>query len=315
MPSPAASGFLAWLHACLAEDPRDLAWPREWRLPDGRRTGLFDPHNAALTLYDVAPGEMATPDLRPALAAGDEAPTLCSRIVVFARPGGGDDWRAAGFGREGEVPGFWSDGATAVLRARTWGPRAGVANPEPPVPAAVAAAPLPPGFTTRIADPEDAAAIRDLLAGVFAGYPIPADPGVVRYAPAGGLVHGRVAVADTGEIAAYASAEFQPGGGAPEITDCATRPARRGLGLMRRLVDELRADLDRLFGLTGAYALVRDDGPAMARVLARAGWRRTGRLDGHYRVGDRWITAHLWLPQPGGRAAGDRAQIRPGRSD
>lgn len=306
MPPPPDSVFVAWLQDLLAEDPLTLAWPREFRLDLARREvpGLFDPHNALLVLYGAQPRELTPPAMRPILAVGREAPDLCTRVLVYAR--GGDDaaWPRLGFRSEGVVPGFWSDGAEATVWARVWGSRSIAPRHWKVAVTPARPAPLPLGWTERMADPDDAPAIRALLAEVFPAYPIPTDPGTIRYALAGGLVRGRVVVTEEGELAAYASAEFQPGGGAPEITDCATAPVRRGRGLMAHLVSGLLVDLRHHHDQDHAYALAREDRPAMARVLARAGWRHTGRLVNHYRVGKDWVTAGIWSAEPGSGCVG-----------
>ena len=292
-------GFAAWLRGILAEDPAGLDWPREIRVPLARRTvpGLYDSHNALLGLYGVQTHDFTGPALAPVLAAGQQAPELCTRLLVFAPDhdgADGADWVDLGFKAEGTIPGFWANGSAAVLQARLWGPRAVADEPVPTASGRKTPPPLPAGWLCRVAEPEDAPAIRDLLATVFPGYPIPADPGAIGYALAGGLVHGRVVITAADEVVAYASAEWQPGGGAPEITDCATAATHRGQALMDHLTIRLRADLAEVFDRESAYALAREDRPAMARVLARRGWRRAGRLVNHYRVGPAWVSAGLW---------------------
>ncbi len=293
MPPDSEQKLRACLTRLLGADPVGLAWPQGFTVFAGQRElpGVFDRHNALVTLYGAAPGDFENPDLAPLLVGSD----LCSRVLVLAETGRSAGWSARGFGQEGTITGYWAAGGPAELWARVGGDRA---KPVPVVPPPEVRDPkktsLPAGWLCRPAEVPDAELIRLLLRLVFPAYPIPEDPGTIRYAIAAGEVHGRLVCRPDGSLAAYASVEFQPGGGAVEITDCATEPAARGRGLMTHLVARLEADLTDVFDDRGAYCLAREDQPGMQKVLAGRGWQLTGRLVNHFREGHRWLSAGLW---------------------
>ncbi len=299
MTPDAARQFTTHLQELLGSDPTVLEWPQEFVVADEMPV-VFDRHNALLTVYGAQPGHFEASDLRPLLLAGHTDVGLCTRMLVFAPADDAEAWAGLGFVNEGRIAGYWQDGGPAWLWAKASQQRtvSGLASeatatapgtiPEGTHP------PLPRGWFCRPADPADAAEIGNLLREVFPAYPIPEDPGSIRYALASGAVHGRVVRESTGKLAAYASLEFQPGGGAAELTDCATSPAARGKGLMTHLVVRLQEDLADVFEWQHAYSLAREDQPGMQKVLARCGWHQFGRLVNHYRVGGQWVSARLW---------------------
>jgi GNAT superfamily N-acetyltransferase len=288
----------AYLAAVLGVAPQTLAWPREFVAAG--HPAVYDPHNSLLVLTGARAADFEQPELRPWRTADSCAQALCSRILVFAPLEQARRWSALGFLSEGSVAGYWANGRRAHLWAKSWGPRAAAASggdaaPSADVPRVRRRVPvLADEWLCRPAEPRDAAAIGDLLRAVFPTYPIPEDPGTIRYALASGRVHGRLICQPQGRLVAYASAEFSAHEGAAEITDCATATDYRGRGLMSHLVARLRDDLADVFGCRRAHAFTREDQPAMQRVVARLGWRRTGRLVRHFRVHDQWVSAGVW---------------------
>ena len=298
--SPAS--FARHLEHLLGADPAILDWPQEFQIAGahGLVAAIYDPHNALLVFHGVRPADFAGPALRPCLTAGAAGGDLCSRLLVFAPGDQSGAWSDLGFQAEATIDGYWADGSAAQLWARSWWGRATDSAVAELVVMPTNAAPvntrpaLPADWLCRAAEPDDAPELSALLSAVFTGYPIPADPGAIRYALASGGVHGRLIRAPDGTLAAYASAEFQPGAGSVEITDCATAPTWQGLGLMTHLVVRLQEDLTDVFECDCAHALARVDQPAMQRVFARLGWARRGRLVNHFRVGEQWVSAQVW---------------------
>jgi|GEM_PF-1723760 len=294
--------FTTHLARQLATDPRRLEWPREFMVTgaSGSLPAVFDPHNALLTIHGARTTDFSGPELHPWLTIGPDTAALCSRVLVYATPGDQQKWAGFGFKNEGTIQGYWSAGGAACLWARNQGERAkggleaGPPAPEKLPPSSASDPRLPAAVVCRVADVDDAMAIGNLLRQVFPHYPIPADPGVIRYALASGQVHGRLIRHAAGSIVSYASVEFQPGGGSAEITDCVTLPEFRGQGMMTHLVRRLLEDLDDVFECRHGHSLAREDEPAMQSVLARCGWLRTGYLVNHFRVGGDWKSAYLW---------------------
>jgi len=273
------------LAGLLGVDPGELIWPQEFVL-DGARgpvAGVHDPHHRLVTLYDPEPVDLV-----------QLPPDICRRVCLVVRVGAAASWRQHGCVKEATVAGYWPDGAEAEFWVRAPGPVAVVEWPDMPAVAGTTA-PWPVGWVCRPAQVDDAAAITALMTTVFSACPVPADPGVVRYALASEKVHARVVVDQAGRLVACASAEFAADGGAAEIVDCATLLACRGRGVMSRLLDALRADLGEVFGLSRCFALAREDEPAMHVVLARNRWRRTGWLTDHFRLDGRWVSAAVWV--------------------
>lgn len=287
-------GLMDMVRLALGTAPELLDWPRNFALSNAL-TAMLDPQNRLLAIYGANAGDF---DANAALhlpPLGEPALSWCSRVLVLARPVASDPWLDLGFQPQGRIPGYWADGADARLWAAMWGERQDT-QPIPRVSARIVSEPgRPPAqWTCRSAATADAEAIGSLMQATFPDYRIPDDPGVIRYALASGAVHGRVICSASGHLLAYASAEFQPGGGAVEITDCATDPAARGHGLMTHLVGRLQEDLVDVFDGRSAYALVREDEPAMQQVCVNLGWRQTGRLSNHFRLGGRWLSVNVW---------------------
>jgi len=291
----------AFLTHILGTDPATLEWPQECTVAGAADilSAVFDPHNSLLTIFGACPEDFDKSHLLLPSPPNDDVPGLCSRLLVFAVAGRNTAWQNRGFIREGTINSYWADGTTVELWTITRGSRARETRATTPVDATLIAGPsLPDHWQCRPAGIADAAEIRALLSNAFGDYPVPADPGAIRYALASGAVHGRLIQRPDGRVMAYAAAEFQPGGGAVEITDCVTATAAQGRGLMTHLVARLQEDLEDVFDDCGAYALSREDQVGMQMVLAHLGWQNTGRLVNHFRVGERWLSADLWCAGP-----------------
>ncbi len=286
------------LQRALGLDPAELKWPQEFSVSIGSRNlaAVFDPHNAVVTIYGASAADFSDSEVAAYVTSREQTPAYYSRLVVFAAPSAPDGWSAFGFKPEGSIAGYWADGTAAELWSRSWGGRAGVATPKTDAPDVnpVSTEDLPSDWVCRPADPDDAVEITDLLRQVFPDYPVAVDPGSLRYGLASVLLHGRVIRDRDDRLVAYAAVEFQPGGGAVEITDCATAPAFRNQGLMTRLIRRLQEDLADVFDGRACYSLAREDQPAMQRVLAQLAWRRRGCLVNQFRVGTRWVSGWLW---------------------
>jgi len=303
--APDKSGkFAHLLEQLLGVDPATLEWPREFAIgssPDSL-AARFDPRNALLEIYGVRAEDLESSDLQVCLAAGQEAPDLCSRVLVYAQDSAAEAWEALGYKNEGAIPAYWRDGGVARLWARVWGARSAVPPDgcfaESDTRTVHIDPSLPTGWLCRPVLPDDAAAVSVLLRKVFATYPIPADPGSLRYGLATGEVHGRLVLDPDHELVAFAAWEFSATAGSVELTDCATAPACRGRGVMTYLVGRLEEDLADVFGDQACHSLAREDESGMQKVLARRGWRGAGRLSHHFRDGSGWVSACVWHGPP-----------------
>lgn len=291
--------YASHLQRLMGVDPAVLQWPQEFTVAVGSTAvaAVFDPHNAMVIFHGATAADFSGTELGVLLADGERSSAFYSRLLVFAAEGFAEDWQAQGFRSEGNIAGYWADGGAADLWA--WGERRAPQSVEATVPdSEFGSAPTLPGdWVCRPVNTDDAEKIGTLLRQVFTDYPIPTDPGSLRYALASGVIHGRVVCDERGDFIAYAAVEFQSGGGAVEITDCATLPKARKRGVMTNLVSRLQDDVADVFDGRNCYCLAREDQPAMQRVLARLGWQRRGCLVGHFRVGDGWVSGNLWVAE------------------
>ena len=299
MRSDNSGSFADLLAHLLGTDPAAAEWPREFAIAGALvpLPALFDPHNALLVIYGVRSAGFEVAELQVCLDAGQTAPELCSRVLVYAQDSETEAWEALGFRNEGTISAYWPDGSAAALWAKGWGARAS-ATPDGCSAEPIAEAPtetaLPSGWTCRPALPDDAVAITALTREVFVNYPIPADPGSLRYNLASEEVHGRLVHNQVQDLVAYAAWEFSPTTGSAELTDCATAPGFRGWGVMSYLVGRLEEDLADVFGDLACHSLAREDEKGMQQVLARRGWCRSGKLANHFREGSGWVSACVW---------------------
>ncbi|WP_274362187.1 putative beta-lysine N-acetyltransferase [Paenibacillus thermotolerans] len=158
------------------------------------------------------------------------------------------------------------------------------AKPEPPA--------LPEQFTMRPASSEDAPALASLYRSVFRTYPTPMDDAdYIAQAMAGGTLF--YVIERGGLTVSAASAEKNAKYRNAEMTDCATLPAYRNLGLMRVLLQALEDDLVRS-GFRCAYSLARALSFGMNAALFQMGYEYSGRLTKNCDIYDKFEDMNLW---------------------
>ncbi len=284
----------------LGADPADQDWPHEFAVAGARGPlpATFDPHNALLLLRGVGGADLAAPEVQLCIGAGDHTPQWCSRVLVFGQEMIAESWMGSGYAPEGIIADFWPNGTEAQLWGKSWGARGveavGASSIARRSGFPVDSNPLPVGWSCRSADLGDAESILELLRQAFPKYPLPEDPGALRYGLAQGDLHGRLILNQDGELAAYAALEFSEAGHSAELTDCATALPYRKQGLMVNLVERLEEDLEDVFDNRARHSLAREDQQGMQEVLARRGWLESGRLPNHFREGDTWVSARVW---------------------
>lgn len=152
--------------------------------------------------------------------------------------------------------------------------------------------PRPGGLEPRALKKSDADEAAALYRRVFVSYPFPIhDPSYLRE-----MMVKRVryyGIWDDGRLIALASAEMDPEASAVEMTDFATRPARRGGGLARRLLTRMERDLTRAGYRTG-YTIARARSYGMNIAFARAGWRFGGTLVNNTQICGRLESMNVW---------------------
>lgn len=219
------------------------------------------------------------------------------RVMVLANESLADGLGDAGLRVEATMPGFYAGEADCVVMGYSVDvARDELANPleVERVLALVGGAARPdrtPVATVR-ALPEDAPAIAALLGETFTEYPTPShDPDYVAAQIREGtpfrMVH------DGGTLVACASADLVLDARTAELTDCATRPAARGRGLMQSILNDLMDDLRDLDYPT-AFTLARARIPGVNLAFERLGFELRGTMHQSCRIGDGIEDMNVW---------------------
>lgn len=278
--------------------------PVAFSLPgvNGSIPAVVDLYNARVKLYSLKHADYLTTGMRALLFSTDVASDLISKIIIYTWPGEIEAWSAEGFRFEGLISGFFADGCDAWL----W---AGYPNPVRAYDArdsqcdsnlAIArgktrvSAVLPDGYTSRLAEPDDAPALSELMQLVFPEYPTPLDAAFLRHAIVAETLFFRLVHDSHGNLAASASGELDRVHDVAEMTDCATRPDHRGCGLMGFLLDRLAADIRARYGIRQFYTLARAVETGMNCVFAKLGYEYNGRLINNCRMPDGWESMNVW---------------------
>lgn len=153
--------------------------------------------------------------------------------------------------------------------------------------------PMPEGHAIRFAGHDDIPALIELYQSIFETYPSP-------------LMHSSYletilqresifAVATFGgEIVAAASAELHRSARSAEMTDCATRPSARGLGLMSHLLSFLESELHRR-EYSCAFTMARARSFGMNRCFYRLGYTFMGRLVNNCDIFGTYEDMNIWV--------------------
>lgn len=151
----------------------------------------------------------------------------------------------------------------------------------------------PEGFDFRLARRDDIPELIALYQSIFETYPSP-------------LIHASYLEAvfqkDTmfavctrgGEIVSAASAELQPHLRAAELTDCATKPSARGLGLISRILAQLEHEIGER-GYICAYTMARSRSYGMNNVFYRLGYEFLGRLVNNCDIYGAYEDMNIWV--------------------
>ena len=175
--------------------------------------------------------------------------------------------------------------------ARTADATALAGAPPRPAPAPT----LPAGLQRPcVATPSDAEALAALYGDVFASYPFPIhDPRFVRDSMSDGTAYLLIRDEVSDQIVAAASAEPSGHPHTCEMTDFATVPERRGLGLASVLLHELDTYAANA-GKRVAYTIARATSVGMNRVFARQGYAHAGTLVNNTNIAGRIESMHVW---------------------
>jgi len=131
-----------------------------------------------------------------------------------------------------------------------------------------------------------------LFRKTFTTYPFPIhDPGYLRETMRSHVEY--FGVRRAGELIALASSEMDPRGLNVEMTDFATLPAHRGLGLGTVLLREMERAMTGK-GMLTAYTIARAVSPGMNITFARLGYRYAGTLVNNTQISGGIESMNVW---------------------
>jgi putative beta-lysine N-acetyltransferase len=219
------------------------------------------------------------------------------RVVVLAPESLADGLGSAGLLTEATMPGFYAGKTDCVVMGYALDEgREALAHPIEvgKVLELIGGPSRPerPREHTMLAVPSDAPKIAELLGETFPEYPTPShDPAYVaaqiRQGTPFRMVH------DGGQLIACASADLITQARTAELTDCATRPAARGRGLMQSILGDLMDDLRELDYPT-AFTLARARIPGVNLVFERLGFELRGTMRHSCRIGQGIEDMNVW---------------------
>jgi beta-lysine N6-acetyltransferase len=154
---------------------------------------------------------------------------------------------------------------------------------------------LPAGFSCRIAGSRDAGALAAVFASCFNTYPFPVfDPNYILKSMQNDVVYMLILRGD--QPAAIASAETVPELGNAEMTDFATLPDFRGIGLGSILLRALEREMAHR-DIPNLYTLARASAVSMNRIFGRAGYQYTGTLVRNCHISGDFEDMNCWCKQ------------------
>jgi len=152
--------------------------------------------------------------------------------------------------------------------------------------------PLPPGFTIRPAGTEDAPALAALYGSVFETYPFPIhDPGYIRETMQSHIYY--YCAVREGRIIAASSAETDRDSQSVEMTDFATHPSYRGMGLCSALLATMEGDM-QTEGMRTAYTIARAAMYPINITFARVGYEFGGTLRNNTNICGSFESMNVW---------------------
>lgn len=230
-------------------------------------------------------------------------PCIRSKVTVYARAEAYAQWLQQGFRKEAIIRSFFRDGADAHLwtiypdaaRCRDVhaARHARILSQALARDRVVERQPLPASYVSQSAVEKHAWDLAALLRDTFDDYPTPIHGAYIKDQIAAGRNCFRIIRDGDGALAA-ASAEMDFQRMTAELTDCMTRPADRGRGLMSRLLCELEHALLKEHGIRHFYSIARADEVGINCVFAKCGYEFTGRLINNCRMPNGWESMNVW---------------------
>ncbi|WP_462271854.1 putative beta-lysine N-acetyltransferase [Methanohalophilus sp.] len=151
---------------------------------------------------------------------------------------------------------------------------------------------LPEGFLIRICTEADVPAMAEIYARVFPTYPFPIqDPAYLKKTMEDNVVY--FAVENEGDIVALSSCEIDFENRNAEMTDFATLPQFRGMGLSTYLLSKMENEMNKQ-GILTLYTIARAASYGMNTVFARLGYEFTGKLVQNTNISGNLENMNVW---------------------
>lgn len=159
--------------------------------------------------------------------------------------------------------------------------------PDPSVPE------LPEGYCMAIARADDIEELASLYRSVFDSYPFPITDADYLMSTMNSHVVYRVVRDTEGVVVAAASAETCRRHRNAEMTDFATLPSQRGLGLAQHILAALEDDM-AVRSIPNLYTIARARSVGMNRVFYNRGYTMTGTLVNNCHISGQFEDMHVW---------------------
>ncbi len=225
------------------------------------------------------------------------------KILFNSKEDGCLDLESAGFVLEGTIPGFFN-GEQAYCYSFFIDPARSLSayqeeedqilkdvrgNKAP----AKSEAKLPTGYKLREIREGDVESLVSLYKNVFASYPSPLfNPGYIKEVMKRHVYF--LAIFDEDVPVSAGSAEMDLINNNAEITDLATQPRARGLGLATMLMEALEKKM-RERQINCLYSLCRAGVPGVNRALYKLDYSFQGRLINNCHIGGRFEDMNIWV--------------------
>jgi putative beta-lysine N-acetyltransferase len=151
---------------------------------------------------------------------------------------------------------------------------------------------LPEGFLIRVCTEADLPAMARIYAEVFPTYPFPIhDPAYLKKTMEDNVVY--FAVENEGGIVALSSSEIDFENRNAEMTDFATLPQFRGMGLSTHLLLKMEKEMNKK-GILTLYTIARAASYGMNTVFARLRYEFTGKLVQNTNISGNLENMNVW---------------------
>lgn len=152
---------------------------------------------------------------------------------------------------------------------------------------------LPKGYEMSPGGLRDVQEIARLYREVFASYPFPiTDPDYITSTMKSNVLY-RIVRDSKGVLVGAASAETNPKLNNAEMTDFATLPSQRGLGLAQHILAALENDMVER-DIPNLYTIARARSAGMNRVFYNRDYELTGTLVNNCHISGQFEDMHVW---------------------